>query len=162
MIKFYLLIFITIVLFSFQSSTSDKEIEVMNFDKLKPFLEKKNDSLYLVNFWATWCAPCRMELPAIEKAGKKYSKKKFKILLVSLDMPEEIQSRLYPFIRKNSIRSEVVLLDDPDQNRWINMVSKDWSGDIPFTVIYGKKFRQYFNRPLQYEFLDSLLNSKLR
>ena len=38
-----------------------------NFDGLQPFLNQKNDTLYVINFWATWCVPCVKELPIFEK-----------------------------------------------------------------------------------------------
>jgi thiol-disulfide isomerase/thioredoxin len=161
MAKLYLLA-ISVLLISFQVPTPVKEVKVLKFNQFEPYLENKNDSVYLINFWATWCSPCIEELPSIEKAGQKYSDKKLKIILVSLDMPEQIHSRLYPFLRKNKIKSDVILLDDPDQNRWINLVNKDWMGDIPFTIIYSKNFRQYYNEELKYEFLDSVLNSKFK
>ena len=140
----------------------EKKIRVMNFDKLEPLLHQKNDTVYLVNFWATWCAPCVKELPAIHAVEKKYSKQKFKVLLVSLDMPSQLNSRLIPFIRSNKVTSEVILLDDPDQNRWIDKVDKNWPGEIPFTLIYCKSFRDYYTKAFNYHQLDSIINSKIK
>lgn len=137
------------------------KIQVVNFDKLEPYLHKTNDTIYLVNFWATWCAPCIKELPAIEAIEKKYSDKKFKVLLVSLDFSKELTSRLEPFVKSRNITSDVFLLNDPDQNRWINKVDPNWSGEIPFTVIYGKQFRESYSHPFTFEELDSIINLKL-
>lgn len=137
------------------------KIQVVNFDQLEPYLHKTNDTIYLVNFWATWCAPCIKELPAIEAVEKKYSGKKFKVLLVSLDFSKDITSRLEPFVKSKNITSKVFLLNDPDQNRWINKVDADWSGEIPFTLIYGKNFREPYSRPFTFAELDSIINLKL-
>jgi len=139
-----------------------KKIRVLNFDQLEPYLNLKNDTVYLVNFWATWCAPCVAELPAIKAVEKKYSDKKFKVLLVSLDMPGQLKTRLIPFVLFNKITSEVVLLDDPNQNRWIDKVDKGWSGEIPFTVIYGKGFRESYTQPFSFKTLDSIVNRKIK
>ncbi len=136
-------------------------VPVMNFKQFEPELNKKNDTVYLVNFWATWCGPCRDELPAIEKVGEKYKNEKFRILLVSLDMPNQINSRLLPFIKTNQISSDVILLDDPDQNNWIDKVDPGWSGEIPFTVIYGRDFRNTYNTSFSFKELDSIINQKL-
>jgi thiol-disulfide isomerase/thioredoxin len=138
-----------------------KEIQVLNFDQLQPYLHVDNDTVYLVNFWATWCVPCRKEMPAIQAVEAKYAGEKFKVLLVSLDFPGQVESALVPYLKNNNIRSEVVLLDDPDQNRWINLVDPDWSGDIPFTVIYGKNFRESHAGALTFEKLDSIINDKI-
>lgn len=139
-----------------------KNIRVLNFDRLEPYLNLKNDTVYLVNFWATWCAPCVAELPAIKAVEKKYSDKKFKVLLVSLDMPGQLKTRLIPFVLSNKITSEVVLLDDPNQNRWIDKVDKGWSGEIPFTVIYGKDFSESYAKPFSFNTLDSIVNRKIK
>ncbi len=134
---------------------------VVNFDQLEPYLHHSNDTVYLVNFWATWCAPCIKELPAIKAVEEKYANKKFKVLLVSLDMHKELASRLYPFIKSKNITSDVFLLNDPNQNRWINKVDPEWSGEIPFTLIYGKHFRESYSHTFAFEELDSIINLKL-
>lgn len=139
-----------------------KNIRVVSFNELEPLLHQKNDTVYLVNFWATWCAPCVKELPAIQAVEKKYAGQKFKVLLVSLDMPNQLNSRLIPFIRSNQITSPVVLLDDPDQNRWIEKIDKNWSGEIPYTLIYGKKFRDSYTQAFSYQTLDSIINRKIK
>ena len=151
------LIFLTAV-----DAKENRQPRVMNFNQLEPLLKVKNDTVYLVNFWATWCAPCVKELPAIKAVEKKYSNQKFKVLLVSLDVPSQLNSRLIPFIRNNQISSEVILLDDPDQNTWIDKVDKQWSGEIPFTLIYGKNFRDTYSQPFSFQSLDSIINHKIQ
>jgi thiol-disulfide isomerase/thioredoxin len=140
-----------------QSATAIKK---MDFKKLALYLLKQNDSLYIVNFWASWCIPCREELPAFEKVSGKYAGQKVKVLLVSLDMPNQVESRLIPFIHKNNIKSEVILLDDPNQNEWIDKVDNKWTGSIPFTVIYGKGTRLSYERSLSFNELDSIVKLK--
>ena len=139
-----------------------KNIRVLNFDQFEPSLHFRNDTIYLVNFWATWCAPCLAELPAIKAVEKKYADEKFKVLLVSLDMPVQLKIRLIPFVRSNKITSTVILLDDPNQNRWIDRVDKKWSGEIPYTVIYGKDFRDSYTQSFNYKTLDSIINHKIK
>jgi thiol-disulfide isomerase/thioredoxin len=140
----------------------DKKIRVLNFDQLEPYLNFRNDTVYLVNFWATWCAPCIAELPAIKAIENKYSDKKFKVLLVSLDMPGHLKSRLTPFVLSHKITSDVFLLDDPNQNRWIDKVDRSWSGEIPFTLIYGKDFRDSYTQPFDFKTLDLIINRKIK
>lgn len=139
-----------------------KKIRVLNFDQFESSLHFKNDTVYLINFWATWCAPCVAELPAIKAVEKKYADKKFKVLLVSLDMPGQLNTRLIPFVLSRNITSEVILLDDPNQNRWIDKVDKGWSGEIPFTVIYGKDFRNSYSQSFGFNTLDSIVNLKIK
>src|SRR5690606_6809447 len=66
-----------------------KKVVSLNFEALeKKYFQKKNDSIYVINFWATWCKPCIKELPAFEKIASEYADKKVKVLLVSLDFPD--------------------------------------------------------------------------
>ncbi len=106
------------------------------FDELAPIFKKQNDTTYVINFWATWCKPCVEELPYFESLHEATGSQPIKVILVSLDFPKQIESRLLPFIEKRKLKSEVVVLLDPKANSWIDRVSPEWSGAIPATVIY--------------------------
>ncbi|MFY0482216.1 redoxin domain-containing protein [Flavobacterium sp. PLA-1-15] len=129
-----------------------------DYKSLEYFLKKDNDTTYVINFWATWCVPCVEELPSFEKLNAKYKDKKVKVILVSLDMSKQIESRLLPFIKNKNLQSKVVLLNDPDANAWIEKVDKSWSGAIPATIIYKKQNRKFFERSFTYEELEKEVN----
>ncbi|WP_396151119.1 TlpA disulfide reductase family protein [Flavobacterium sp.] len=130
-----------------------------NFDGLQPFLNQENDTLYVINFWATWCVPCVKELPHFEKMNKKYKKEKFKMILVSLDFPKMIESRVIPFIKNKNLQAEVVVLNDPDANTWIEKVAKEWSGAIPATIIYRNEKRKFYEQSFTEEELETEIKS---
>jgi thiol-disulfide isomerase/thioredoxin len=134
---------------------------VLSFNDFEPHLHFSNDTTYLVNFWATWCTPCVTELPAFEQIREEYSKEKLKVILVSLDFPGQIESRLLPFLEQNGIRSEVLVLNDPDANRWIDRVDPSWSGAIPATLIYNRKSRLFHEGTYSYEELKQIVEHKL-
>ncbi len=138
-------------------SAEDKEIEVMDFDTFSPRLEMDNDSVYVINFWATWCAPCVRELPAFEQLNETYSDRKVKVILVSLDNPDLIDDRVIPFMERMDLQSEVLLLDDPNSNRWIPLVSEEWSGAIPATVIYSAGHRSFHEREFEFDELEEIV-----
>ncbi|APG64943.1 thioredoxin [Tenacibaculum todarodis] len=131
------------------------KIESYNYDALKPLLHINDDKVYVVNFWATWCAPCVKELPAFEKIKSEYATKNVEVLLVSLDFPKQVDKRLIPFIEKNKIQSKVVLLDDNDEQRWISEIDKDWSGALPATLIYSKNKRTFYEQSFDYNTLQN-------
>ena len=140
------------------SFTNPPAIRVMNFNQFEPDLHISNDTTYVINFWATWCPPCRKELPAFEKLNKTYQNKPVKVILVSLDFPNQVKSDLIPFIENNKIKSRVLLLNDPDSNSWIDKVNKSWSGSIPATLVYNKNKRIFNEGSLTYSKLDSIVN----
>lgn len=114
--------------------------EFETFESLSSALFKNNDTTYVVNFWATWCAPCVKELPYFEAFNKKYANQKIKVILVSLDFKKQIKSHLIPFVKKNNISSQVVVMNDKKYDKWLPKVDREWSGSIPATyLIHGDK-----------------------
>lgn len=140
-----------------QATSPTQGIPVMDFDELYPLLNQQNDTTYVVNFWATWCAPCVREIPAFEKLYEMYKGQKVQVILVSLDFPNHLQSRVVPFVERNNVRSRVILLDDPDANRWIPMVSENWTGAIPATLIFNRESRKFFQREFYFEELEQII-----
>jgi thiol-disulfide isomerase/thioredoxin len=140
-----LLVIVTLFVFTACSSGVKNEsaegIPVYtSFDELKPMLEKENDTLYVYNFWATWCVPCVKELKHFEEVNTNYADRKVKVVLISLDWSEDLETKLKPFVKERNIKSMVVNLDDPNANRWIPMVDQKWDGAIPATLFrYGKE-----------------------
>ncbi len=151
---------ILILLLGVQSivvAQSQKTIRMMSFDDFEPMLYRETDSLYVVNFWATWCAPCVREIPAFEKLNEMYAHRKVKVLLVSLDFPNQLESRVIPFVQDMKVQSEVILLDERNPNRWIPLVDEAWTGAIPATVIYGTEFRGFYQREFHFEELEEII-----
>jgi len=140
---------------------SDVSVRSLNYNELKPLLEKNNDSIYVVNFWATWCKPCIEELPAFEKLNQEYNSENVNVLLVSLDFPNQIESRLKPYIIKKNLQSKVVLLDDVNEDVWIKAISEKWSGAIPATIIYNKNSKKFYEQSFNYETLETELKTFL-
>lgn len=130
------------------------ELEIYDFEGLEKYLQTTSDTTYVVNFWATWCAPCIKELPYFEQLNSNYTDKKVEVILVSLDFPKKYESNLKPYIENNKLKSKVVALNDPDSNRWIPKVSEDWSGAIPATLIYNKDKRQFYEKSFTYDELE--------
>jgi thiol-disulfide isomerase/thioredoxin len=118
-----------------------QNIESVKYDQLKTRVNYSNDTLYVLNFWATWCKPCVQELPYFEKYNEDYKNKPLKIILVNLDFNSQVKTTAEPFIEKKKIRSSVVHITDTDADSWINKVDSNWSGAIPATSMYlhGKK-----------------------
>lgn len=138
------------------------ELEVYDYYGLEPFLNKTDDKTYVVNFWATWCAPCIKELPYFEKLNETYSNQDVEVLLVSLDFPKQYDSKLKPFIEEHKLKSKVVALNDVDTNSWIPKVSEEWSGAIPATLIYNKDKRQFYEQSFDYEQLEMQIQQFLK
>ncbi len=133
-----------------------------NFDDLEAIFNFKNDTTYVINFWATWCKPCIEELPYIEAFQLKNKDKKVRVILCSLDFPNQLESKLIPFIEKKKLASTVVVLLDGKYNDWIDKVSPEWSGAIPATYIYNGAENYFVGTPFQNTGeLEGIVNSFL-
>ncbi len=149
---------LTVFAFLFSLSVySQKKITVYKIDGLLKRIENNNDTIYIVNFWATWCKPCVAELPDFEKIHKEYKTKKVKVLLVSMDFKEDMKKRVLPFLKKNKYSAETVLLDETD-GLFIDRISKDWSGAIPGTLFIKNKNKEFVNKKIAYEFIEERIN----
>lgn len=127
-----------------------QRVAVLKFPELQKRLARPSDTTYVVNFWATWCGPCVQELPGFEQVRAANAGKKVKFVLVSLDYVSQLDKKVKPFVQKRSLKSEVLLLDEPDPNTWLQQIDRRWSGSIPFTLIYNNQARQRatFEQPL--------------
>lgn len=135
----------------------NEDLIIVDFEGLKPYLNKEDDKTYIVNFWATWCAPCIKELPYFEEVRENYKDANVEVLLVSLDFPRKYETKLKPFIKDRALKSKVIAFDDVDQNTWIPAIDKSWSGAIPATIIYNKDKRAFYERSFTYNELETEL-----
>lgn len=145
------------VLFSSQIQAQKIAVYEHYSDLEKAVLNDKNTT-YVVNFWATWCAPCVKELPHFEQLNSE--NKNVKVVLISLDFKNQYEAKLLSFLKKKAIKSEVVMLADKDYNTWLPAVDKDWSGSIPATLII-KNDKKFFVEKMfsSYEELDQYVKS---
>lgn len=156
-------LFILISLLSFQTAFA-QEVEVLDFTAFENRLEQRDDVLYVYNFWATWCKPCIKEMPYFEKLNEAYADKKVKVVFVSLDFPEQVETVVKPFIKRKAIEADVILLDAPDYNSWIPRISTEWAGSIPATLINmpTKKVFAFKESDFTYEELTAWVDEVLK
>ena len=122
-------------------SAGELVVETINVEKLEEFLSNRNDKPLLINVWATWCVPCREEFPDLVEISKKY-KTKIDFVGISVDFPEEIDSKVIPFLEKHNAGFTNFIVDVKDPDHFINLLNKEWSGAIPATFLYDKNGKQ--------------------
>ncbi|MBL7936811.1 MAG: TlpA family protein disulfide reductase [Bacteroidia bacterium] len=149
-----LLLLLLFVLF-FAKINAQNNTAVYKIGDLTKRIYNNSDTTYVVNFWATWCKPCIVELPEFEKLHLDYTNKKVKVLLISMDFKEELNKKLKLFLDKNKYTCEVILLDEINGNDFINKISESWSGAIPATLITknNKSINEFIEKKVTYDFL---------
>jgi len=134
-------------------------IPVYDFEGFKPFLQKSNDTTYIINFWATWCKPCVEEMPGFVRFMNEMQDDKLEMIFVSLDFRSNLQSSVIPFVKDKGLTGHVIMLNDPAANNWIDKVDLDWSGAIPATLIYRNDRKEFIEGSLTYYELKSRIEA---
>jgi len=146
------------------SIAQQAEVSSLKYEDLEKRIQKENDKILVVNFWATTCAPCVKELPHFMEINNKYKDNpKFKMILVSLDRQID-KERVVKFIKNKHLTAEVVVLDDNKRmNTWIPRFEKNWDGNIPVTIFYKNGEKVYFNDgEMNKEDLEKTINDNLQ
>ncbi len=113
-------------------------------------LIEKSDSILVINFWATFCVPCIEEIPDLIKYTNLHKKDNVKLYLVSLDFPEYYPNKIKKFVAKKKFNANIAWLDETNADYFCPIISEQWSGAIPATLIVNKKkgYRQFYEKKL--------------
>jgi len=133
----------SILLMFFEGRSQD--VQVIQINKLENLLNSPGDTTYVLNFWASWCGPCIKELPIFEQVSNEYAGRKVSVVFINLDKLDILETKVKPILTKNSIKSRVLLLNEPDANTWIDKVSPEWEGSLPYTIILNNKKNKRVN-----------------
>lgn len=100
----------------------------------------------LVNFWATWCVPCREEFPDLVKLRAHYAAEQLDFALVSLDDVSDIETAVPDFLSESGAAAlPAYLLHAEDDGAAINLVDPKWAGELPATFLYDRTGQIVFN-----------------
>ena len=153
-----------VILLSIPNFVYSQKIPIVTLQQLQCKIKVKNDTTYVVNFWATWCAPCVKELPCFDSITSLYKPFPVKVFLVSIDFKEDIETKLIPFLRKKKVQSEVLLLNETDANYFIPQIDTTWTGSIPATLIINttKDMHRFFEKKISTKLLQTELEKILK
>ncbi|MBK8734469.1 MAG: TlpA disulfide reductase family protein [Saprospiraceae bacterium] len=152
---------VTIVCLIFIFNNAISQVPVVDFSQFKEKYLNATDYIYVFNFWATWCKPCIEELPLINAYIEKNTDPNVKFVFVSLDDRDKLNSKVVPFVNKNKFNAEVIMLDDPNSNNWIDKIMVEWTGSIPATVLkyQTRKFlaeKKFYSEDEIKQFIDQV------
>lgn len=126
------------------SAVSGPKVTRIDIEGLRKLI-KPNGKPLMINFWATWCDPCREEFPDLVKIDAAY-RGKIDFITVSLDDLAEINRDVPKFLKENKAEMPAYLLKTPDESAAISLVDADWSGNLPLTIIYNESGKTAYLR----------------
>ncbi len=114
-------------------------VEPIDTDALKTLITQQRQRPLLVNFWATFCDPCRDEFPDLVKIDKDFRPQSLEFVTVSLDDIGDIKTSVPEFLGSMKATMPAYLLNASDPEPAINLVDPRWRGDLPATFLYNEK-----------------------
>ncbi len=113
------------------------KLDLISIDQVKDLRKNAGtDKLLLVNFWATWCAPCTAEFPDLQKMVRMYRKRQIDIVDVSINAPDE-RNMVLKFLNQQHAINRNLLLNTDDSAGGVPAFGAGWTGGAPFTALIG-------------------------
>ena len=154
--------FIFVVLFTLCFSGAFAQSKTVNLLTLQQLEQRVSnpDTIYIVNFWATWCGPCVKELPNFEQLQATYKNKPVKVLLVSMDFKSKL-NEVKTFAKTRKFICEVFLAYRKSDQEFIDAIDKNWSGALPGTWLVNNKkhYRKFYEQEFTYAELNKLVQT---
>lgn len=116
-------------------------IQSISVDRLKEIVRRDSGNVVLVNAWATWCKPCREELPGLLQLRKEFLNKHFELILVSADDMEIVDNTVRPMLKGLGVDFSSFIMDDSSSEAFMAKMMPDWNEAIalPTSFLYDKK-----------------------
>jgi thiol-disulfide isomerase/thioredoxin len=111
-------------------------LEMAGADTLEALRKNRTGKFLVVNFWATWCEPCREEFPDLLAMAQMYQKRPFQLVTVSTNYPDE-QKAVQAFLEEQRAVTRNLIFGDSDPYKLIAAFDRSWSGGVPFTMVLG-------------------------
>ncbi len=114
------------------------ELKAFNEQELSRVLARHQDKVVLINFWATWCAPCRKEMPLLVDLHKRLQEKGFRLVTVSADEPGD-KSAALEFLQQFAVPSPAYIKSVEDDDAFIEAIDPSWTGALPGLFLYDRQ-----------------------
>ncbi len=119
------------------------KIDILEIDakQLQEKILNNGGNITLVNFWASWCIPCKEEMPSLAKLRTTYGRK-LNVIMVAIDEKDSIDSAIRPILTQSGVDFETYIKQEGNDEQFINAINKDWSGALPTTFFYDVQGKQ--------------------
>ncbi|MCF2219169.1 redoxin family protein [Chryseobacterium sp. PS-8] len=146
-----------------KEETPTSQFREISQQNLVENLSKKNDTLYVTNFFATWCGPCMMEIPHFKKKIEELKGKPVKFTFVDILDKPAWKDKVPAFAKENNLENHIVLVDESKFDDTFFGNFKTWKGNgIPFTHFRKGDKTEEVEGSMSEEMLSEKINSLLK
>jgi thiol-disulfide isomerase/thioredoxin len=121
-----------------QPSSKEHRLESVDEASLTRLFDAHKGQVVILNFWATWCEPCREEFPELLRVNEDYRRKGAVLILLSLDEPDQAES-VEHFLEEHKVGFTSYIRSENDIDSIVNLVDPDWVGALPSTFLFDRK-----------------------
>ena len=140
------------------------KIDLLTPDNFKEQLASSSEELIFINFWATWCVPCKEEFPDLVRIEKEYRGKGIAFWAVSCDTEDGFETEVPQFLAEHDSGLKDFRIDLSEQEKIINLMSPHWPGALPATFIFRRTGQRIFEHvgEMSYEQFKAAVEQALK
>jgi thiol-disulfide isomerase/thioredoxin len=121
-----------------QTYRASRTVEPINEEGLRQLIHERAGRILLLNVWATWCKPCVEEFPGLIRLQQTYRDSLVDVIAISVDYPDEVASKILPFLDSLGVSFPVFVADIPKPEDLITTLNPAWSGAVPATFVFDR------------------------
>lgn len=115
------------------------DVKPVRVSELKERIMRDSGKVVLVNVWATWCKPCKEEMPQLVRLRKNVSRNEFSLILVSADDSELVDTKVRPALKSLGVDFPSYIINERSDEAFMNGMDSTWNGALPTTFVYDRK-----------------------
>ena len=117
-----------------KAATALSPLDEQDFSRL---VSAHRGKVLLIDFWATWCAPCREEMPKLVKLCSAYRDRGLAFTTISCDEPEQ-ETQATTFVTSQGAPGPYYVKRAKSDDSFINAIDPKWSGALPALFLFNR------------------------